>query len=273
MKTAIGVLTLGTLALCVTPTWAQLAIDTSRFAAPIPVPGDIPGLFRWTNSPQSDSAELVILSPTEGQEFCEGDSIFASVSVSGLAIGAQTHGAEMTGLANSTRGQYVCVILDQGPCIPSFTSGQLLYVGIATPGPHTISAFACRSWHESVKSPNSFKSVNFYVADTSDVPDQEQELPTGAPRLILNRPEGEYAGNDANTILIDFFLSGATSGDGASRVRLTVDAASSVLNEWVPHIISGLPPGEHTIRLELLQADGSGAIGRPTVAEKRIVIK
>lgn len=273
VKIAIGLLTLGILTLCVTPTWAQLAIDTTRFTAPIPVPGDIPGLYRWANSTQSDSAEVVILSPTEGQEFSAGDSIFALVSVSGLAIGAQTHGAEVTGLANSTGGQYVCVSLGQGPCIPSFTSGQPLFVGIATPGAHSIFAFACRSWHESVKSSGSFKSVTIYVTDTSDAPHQDQEPPTGASRLILNRPEGVYLGSDGKAILIDFFLTGAMSSDRSRGVRLTVNAASSVFDRWVPHIITGLPPGAHTFRLELLQADGSVAIGAPTAAEKSIVIK
>lgn len=255
--------------------FAQLSIDTTRFAKPIQVAGAIPGLYRWSNSAQSDSAHVTILSPIEGQRFNHGDSIFVTVSVSGIAIGAQTQYAELTGLANSVEGQYTGIILDNSPCLANYRSGVPFFVGLATPGTHTLRVFASRSWHESVKSPGSLKTVSFLVGDyvTPAFTLENNPLPSGRPFITWNSPKGEYVGTDANVILLDFFITNAAISSEIYMVRLSVDGLSTMLTDWAPYLVTGLKPGEHTFKLELVSTAGDPVGGDFAQATRAIVVK
>ncbi len=246
---------------------AQVPIDTTKFSAPTAVTGAIPRLYKWANSHQSDSVDVIILSPIDGQKFREGDSVFVTVSVSGIAIGAQTQYSELCGLANSVEGQHTHVILDNDAYLANYKSGVPLFVGIPKRGIHTLRVFASRSWHESIKSPGSFKMVTFSVGDTTVPATSESAI------LTYSRPKGVYEGEEARVIMIDFYLSNVSLGPDGHKVRLTIDSASTVLTEWVPYLVAGLEPGEHDFRLELLSPDGMPIGGTFTSAGQVIVVK
>jgi hypothetical protein len=78
------------------------------------------------------------------------------------------------------------------------------------------------------------------------------------PLLTYSRPKGEYKGDDADPIMIDFWLSNARlKGDGGEyRVRYIVDDDEPrFIDKWEPVWLSGWLPGKHTVRLELLGPD------------------
>ncbi len=252
---------------------AQVSMDTTRFGTPVPVSGDIRGLYKWVNSRQSDSADVTILSPSEGQRFKAGDSVFITVSVSGVAIGAQTQYADLCGLANSADGQHTHVILDNEPYLANYKSGQPFFVGLAKPGAHTLRVFASRSWHESIKSLGSFKTVTFFVDDTVAPTPENNPLRPGQPLLTYSRPKGEYAGEQARAIMVDFFLSNATLGPDGYKVRLTIDSTSTLLTEWVPYLVTGLKPGDHVFRLQLLTPQGMPVAGAFNTTARKVVVK
>lgn len=251
---------------------AQLPIDTAQFARPVLVDCAIPGLYKWANSPQSDSATLTILSPVDGQQFKSGDSVFVTFSVAGIAIGAQTQHADLLGLANSAEGQHVHVILDTQEPITSHSIGRPIFVGTVERGFHTLRVFACRSWHESIKSPNAYQVITV-VADLDTSILRGQSLRPDAPFLTYNQPSGEYVGVECGTILIDFLLSNAALGANKHKVRLTIDSSATNLVDWVPYFITGLGPGEHTIELELLASDDQPKGGVLNSAERKIIVK
>ena len=141
-------------------------IDTTKFSGTTLVKGGIPGLLKWANSRPSDSATVTILSPKEGERFKSGESLFVAVTATGVSLGAQTQYADVCGLANSGKGQHVHVIVDNAPYLADYADGKPFPIGALAPGVHTVRVFASRSWHESIKSPGSFKSVTFYVGDT-----------------------------------------------------------------------------------------------------------
>ena len=251
---------------------AQVSMDSTLFGKPVLVEGGIPGLYKWVNSRQSDSADVTILSPSEGQHYTCGDSVFVTVSVSGVAIGAQTQYADLCGLANSADGQHTHIVLDNGAYLANYKSGQPFFVGLAEPGYHTLRVFASRSWHESIKSPGSFKIVTFIV-DSAGLHTDENPLRAGEPLLTYSRPKGEYVGDQARAIMVDFFLTHATLGPDNFTVRLTVDSSSIVLSEWVPYMITGLMPGEHIFKLELLTSSGQPAEGAYNNTVRAIIVK
>lgn len=255
-----------------TAAMAQVPMDTTKFGKPVAVAGDIPGLYKWANSPQSDSANVTILSPANGQRFKEGDSVFVTVSVSGVAIGAQTQYADLCGVANSAEGQHSHVILDNEPYLANYKSGVPFFVGIARKGYHTLRVFAGRSWHESIKSPGSFKKVDFVVGDSAE--SFTDPAPSGQPLLTYSRPKGEYVGEaQTRAIMVDFYLTNVTIGPEGHKVRLTVDSTSTVLTEWVPYLVTGLKPGDHTFKLELLVSNGAVAPGEYNTTSRKITIK
>src|SRR5947209_6171832 len=72
------------------------------------------------------------------------------------------------------------------------------------------------------------------------------------PLLTYSRPKGEYKGEDADPIMIDFWLSNAKlQGDGGQfRVRYSIDGGDSkFLDKWEPIWLSGWINGKHTVKL------------------------
>ncbi|MDX6695360.1 MAG: hypothetical protein QOF02_2963 [Blastocatellia bacterium] len=80
------------------------------------------------------------------------------------------------------------------------------------------------------------------------------------PLLTYSRPKGEYKGDDANAVMIDFWLSNAKlQGDGGEyRVRYSVDGGEAkFIDKWDPIWLSGWTGGKHTVKLELVDKTGA----------------
>lgn len=80
------------------------------------------------------------------------------------------------------------------------------------------------------------------------------------PLLTYSRPKGEYKAEDADPIMIDFWLSNAKlQGDGGEyRVRYSVDGGEAkFIDKWEPIWLSGWINGKHTVKLELVDKDGN----------------
>jgi hypothetical protein len=80
------------------------------------------------------------------------------------------------------------------------------------------------------------------------------------PLLTYSRPKGEYKGEDADPIMIDFWLSNAKlqSDGGEYRVRYTVDGGEAkFIDKWEPIWLSGWISGKHTVKLELVDKGGN----------------
>lgn len=80
------------------------------------------------------------------------------------------------------------------------------------------------------------------------------------PLLTYSRPKGEYKAEDADPIMIDFWLSNAKlqSDGGNYRVRYTVDGGEArFIDTWKPIWLSGWLSGKHTVKLELVDKSGN----------------
>jgi hypothetical protein len=80
------------------------------------------------------------------------------------------------------------------------------------------------------------------------------------PLLTYSRPKGEYKAEDADPIMIDFWLSNAKlQGDGGTfRVRYTIDGGEpKLLDKWEPIWLTGWINGKHQVKLELVDKDGN----------------
>jgi hypothetical protein len=180
-----------------------------------------------------------------------------------FALGDTTPGGATLRCANSAKGQHIHYIMDNAPYEALY---QPTYTDTLEPGWHTLLAFASRSYHESVKSADSYILYNFAVGGAAgNAPDLM------APHLFYSRPKGSYVGPaETERILLDYFLVNTALGPDTNRVRLTIDGQSTVLYHWQPYFIEGLALGEHTLKLELLDRNNQ-LVPSPFNGTERII--
>ena len=57
--------------------------------------------------------------------------------------------------------------------------------------------------------------------------------------------------------MLDFFLVNTDIAADGNKVRATINGQEFMLDDWVPYVMEGLPMGENTVKIELLDADGN----------------
>lgn len=86
-------------------------------------------------------------------------------------------------------------------------------------------------------------------------PSKAEGVDRTKPLLTYSRPKGEYKGEDADPIMIDFWLTNAKlEGDGGEyRVRYSVDGGPAQhLAKWEPIWLKGWTAGKHSVKVELV---------------------
>jgi hypothetical protein len=165
-------------------------------------------------------------------------------------LGVQTESENAKILANSGKGQHIHFILNNQPYSAHYESNFKKNI---PKGSHHLVAFLSRSYHESVKNENSVFVKNLIVGETykdSIAPNMD------APTLIYSRPKGTYSGKDTKQVLLDFFVLNTSLSDQGNKIKATINDQEFLITEWVPHVMKGLPFGEVTIKLELIDANG-----------------
>lgn len=177
-------------------------------------------------------------------------------------------------------GNHIHVILDNQPYEAFYNLDSEFELRNVADGEHTIRVFPSRPWHESYKNEGAFQMVRFTVKNGGDAKKptttangNTMATPEGKdvkmslagnvdatkPLLTFSRPKGEYKDDDANAIMIDFWLANAKlTGDGGEyRVRYSVDNGESrFIEKWEPIWLTGWVAGRHVVALELVDKDG-----------------
>lgn len=125
-------------------------------------------------------------------------------------------------------------------------------------GAHVLVAFPSRANHESVKTKDALAIVPFWIGKKGKLdPD-----PTKKPMLIYSRPKGDYNGDFANHVLVDFQLANVTLAEGKEHVHVFVKGPGidKPLEQKVekfgpPLYLDNLQNGAYEIKVELM--DGS----------------
>lgn len=197
----------------------------------------------------------------------ETDSLYAlnySFEVANYELGAQTEDAETRGIANSGKGQHIHYIVNNGPYAAHYMSDV---PDELEAGNYVVLAFLSRSYHESVKSAGAYFIENITVGD---VEAEEADLTT--PHLFYSRPKGTYKGADTEKVMLDFYLLNAELSADGNKVKATINGNEFMVEEWAPYYIEGLPMGENTIKLELIDAAGNPIEGPFNAVERTITL-
>ncbi len=219
-----------------------------------------------TDSPVYADAKLM-LDTADNMVLEEASEVDFNFTLENYELGAQTNSANAEKLANSGKGQHIHFILNNMPYSAHYEPNIKKEVPA---GVHHLVAFLSRSYHESVKNENSVVVKKLTVGkDAEDTLGLDMEAPT----LIYSRPKGTYVGKDAEQILLDFFVLNTELSKTGNKVIATINGEEFTITKWAPQVISGLPMGEVTIALKLVDADGKVIPGPFNTVERKVTLK
>ena len=176
-------------------------------------------------------------------EVAEGDYV----------LGAQTDDANDKMCANSAQGQHIHLIIDNAPYAAKYTNKFDYEV---EDGEHHMLAFLSRSYHESIKTDKAHIAKKISVEKNGIT----EAAPITDPMLFYSRPKGTYSGTkETEKIMLDFYPINCNIGS-THKVIATINGEEHQITKWEPYYITGLPLGENTISLALVDMDGNKVV-------------
>jgi hypothetical protein len=232
---------------------------------------------------------IKIVSPAKDATI-NGSTVAVKLELSGDLKGYMPHKDPAT-----QKGNHIHVILDNQPYEAYYELNQPFELRNLPEGKHTLRVFPSRPWHESYKNTAAFQMVSFNVKGGGDATkptttntgqilaspkatpaapadgtparegkdypaSQAGNVDATKPLLTYSRPKGEYKAEEADPIMIDFWLLNAKlQGDGGEyRVRYSVDdGEAKFLDKWEPIWLTGWINGKHRVKLELVDKAGN----------------
>jgi hypothetical protein len=208
-------------------------------------------LTPFGDSPKFPEAQLQLRAPIAGATVPSGQVAF-DYQITNFQLTKMSGGPHMAEMANSMKGQHIHNIVDNEP----YTAHYETRFSKAIPdGQHVILSFLSRSYHESLKHRGAYdlRVINVGNAPAPATP----IINTKGPNLFYSRPKDTYSGADAKRIMLDFYLVNTTLEPGGNRVRATINGTEFMLDRWMPYQMEGLPAGENTVKLELVDSSGN----------------
>ena len=203
-----------------------------------------------TTSPKMPEAQLQLLSPPATATLPSGEVAF-NYQLTNFQLTKMTGSMNMAPMANSMKGQHIHNIVDNAPYTAHY---ETKFTKPLADGQHVVLSFLSRSYHESLKHRGAY---DLRVVKVGSAPITAAPIDAKAPHLFYSRPKDTYAGADARRIMLDFYLVNTTLETGGNRVRATINGTEFMLDKWLPYMMEGLPAGENTVKLELVDASGT----------------
>lgn len=216
-------------------------------------------------SPESEGIVLRLELPENGS-VVNDKQLMVQLRVRNYALGTYSPMSRVDEVMNHFKeGQNVRLIIDNmpaiikaGPSIEPFDEDRdyaestfRFYLPISlSNGVHTIKAFLCRSFGESLKEEGCFDEIYFYQNVREGKANFEE------PSLLYNEPQGPIKWQKGKAVLLDFYVVGVVLSSDGYKVKLTLDGETKILHSWAPYYIYGLSRGEHNINLTLIDDKG-----------------
>lgn len=237
--------------------------------------GDGVQIEKGDRSPAIDGAMARITAPAT-RAVVDSQGVDITIEAENFETGVQTETERANEIANSANGQHFHVIVDNGPYMANYEAGTPFDLGSLEPGAHTAFVFPSRSYHESVKGPDAYAMVNFYVQEESG----EFMVGPEDPAIVYSRPKGTYSRADAERIMLDFYLHNVELSADGYRAQYTIrstgeqasEVASTTLTEWAPAFVTGLESGTYEVNLQLLDGQGNVVPGPFNDTTREIVV-
>jgi hypothetical protein len=197
-------------------------------------------LTPFSNSKDFPDASLQSFSYTDG-------TVSTVIAGSTYKLGEQTTDAPEKSCANSKEGQHLHLIVDTEPYVAKYESS---FTHEIPDGEHYLLCFLSRSYHESLKTATAYKAMKATVTGKSIKSSADIE----GPMVFYSRPKGLYTGDDTKKVMLDYYLINADQP--GFKVEADINGEKHLLDKWQPYYIEGLPEGDNTIKLSLLDSSG-----------------
>ena len=183
------------------------------------------------------------------ESFWTEEGYLFSFDLENYELGLQSSKKFEYELANSAKGQHIHLILNNGPYSAKYSKDFIHDKWDTKAKNNVFLAFLSRSYHESVKNKNAYflTQIGGEVAEKQDL---SKEL------LFYSRPKGIYKGAETNHVLLDFYLVNTTLAPDGNKVRAIIQDTEFLIDDWAAYYIEGLPKGEVSIKLELINSEG-----------------
>lgn len=243
--------------------------DTTESAGPTPA-GDVMSknglrVFAFDDSPKFPEAQLRLNTPPAGG-MVEPGAVPFDYTLSNYQLTRMTPHGNADHMANSQQGQHIHNIVDNQPYTAHYETS---FTKDMEEGNHVVLSFLSRSYHESLKHPGAYDLRVVTVGK----PAQEPDFDLKAPNMFYSRPKGEYAGPETEQVMLDFYLVNTELSPEGNKVRATINGTEFMLDRWMPYIMEGLPMGENTVKLELLDNSGNVLPGPYNSVERTFTLK
>ena len=206
-------------------------------------------VFAFNNSQNYPESQLRLNVPAAGSVVEPGPVQF-DYNLSNYQLTRMTPHSNAEHMANSQQGQHIHNIVDNEPYTAHY---ETEFTKEMKEGEHVILSFLSRSYHESLKHEGAYDLRKVTVGRPAESPDFD----LSAPHMFYSRPKGEYVGKDTEQVMLDFYLVNTDLSATGNKVRATINGTEFMLDRWLPYIIQGLPMGENTIQLELVDNSGN----------------
>ncbi len=217
-------------------------------------------------SPEFPDAKITMMAPKDNS-FLDNGKVKFDFKVENYDLMSQTTDAMSKHCANSDKGQHIHLILNNEPYLAKYEPSFEVDL---EKGNYVALAFLSRSYHESIKNPQAGVLMQFTVGK-KDENLGKADL-TGS-HMFYSRPKGTYSGEDTKKVLLDFYLVNVNLSEAGNKVRATINGETFYITNWVPYFIEGLPMGENTIKLELIDAEGNVITGPFNTVERTITLE
>jgi hypothetical protein len=216
-------------------------------------------------SPDFADAVLEMNSPEENSKLKSGQKVSFNYDIKNYQLKSQTPNTSCNQCNNSKDGQHIHLILNNDPYIAIY---QPKYDSALKDGHYVALSFLSRSYHESLKQFQAYDLRQFTVGKA-----EAKKVDLSKPLLFYSRPKGEYVGEFAKRILLDFYLINTDLTASGNKVKATINGSEFIIPKWQPYIIEGLPMGESTVKIELIDKDGKLVDSPFNSIERKITLK
>jgi hypothetical protein len=218
-----------------------------------------------TDSPLFPDASIQMLAPAKGATL-DSVKVHFQYELKNYKLSDQTPDAKDKHCSNSAKGQHIHVILNNEPYLAKYETD---FTETLKEGNYVVLSFLSRSYHESLKHKSAYDLRQFTVGPKKEVKSSDLTKPL----LFYSRPKAEYVGEDAKKVLLDFYLVNCKLSANGYKVKATINGTEFLLTEWAAYAMEGLPMGENTIKLELLDGKNISVASDFNVVTRKITLK
>jgi len=200
----------------------------------------------------------------------DSNKIKVEYTTSNYELQKQTDTTGIKSCANAVKGQHIHCIVDNGPYNALYEKSGT--VKATDDGQHMVLSFLSRSYHESIKNKNAY-ALSSVISGKSRYYARYAAPDLSKPMLFYSRPKDVYKGGETEAVLLDFYLVNCDLDKDGYKVKAEINGTEFLLTKWSGYFMEGLPMGENTIKLTLLDGKGNIVDSPFNVSERKFTLK